>query len=158
MAMSRHQPALLGGLFIGVLSALPVVSSANCCCLWVIAGGVLVVYLQQQNMPLPVETADAVLGGLIAGLVGAVIACLGQYILYSITGTLWQDMVRQQLEQNPEVPSEVKDMVTNLLTGRALWLLVLAFTLPLYAVFAMLGALLGLAFFRKKLPPPTVQG
>jgi hypothetical protein len=159
MAMSRHQPALLGGLFIGVLSALPVVSSANaCCCLWVVAGGVLVVYLQQQNTPLPVETADAVLGGLIAGLVGAVIACLGQYILYAITGTLWQDMVRQQLEQNPEVPSEVKDMVTNLLTGRALWVLVLAFTLPLYAVFAMLGALLGLAFFRKKLPPPTVQG
>jgi hypothetical protein len=159
MAMSRHQPALLGGLFIGVLSALPVVSSANaCCCLWVVAGGVLVVYLQQQNTPLPVETADAVLGGLIAGLIGAVIACLGQYILYAITGTLWQDIVRQQLEQNPEVPSEVKDMVTNLLTGRALWLLVLAFTLPLYAVFAMLGALLGLAFFRKKLPPPTVQG
>ena len=81
MAMSRHQPALLGGLFIGVLSALPVVSSANaCCCLWVVAGGVLVVYLQQQNTPLPVETADAVLGGLIAGLIGAVIACLGQYI------------------------------------------------------------------------------
>jgi|SoiMethySBSTD1v2_1073268.scaffolds.fasta_scaffold391718_2 hypothetical protein len=159
MAMSRHQPALLGGLFIGVLSALPVVSSANaCCCLWVVAGGVLVVYLQQQNTPLPLETADAVLGGLIAGLIGAVIACLGQYILYAITGTLWQDIVRQQLEQNPEVPSEVKDMVTNLLTGRALWLLVLAFTLPLYAVFAMLGALLGLAFFRKKLPPPTVQG
>jgi hypothetical protein len=159
MAMGRHQPALLGGLFIGVLSALPVVSSANaCCCLWVVAGGVLVVYLQQQNTPLPVETADAVLGGLIAGLVGAVIACLGQYILYAITGTLWQDIVRQQLEQNPEVPSEVKDMVTNLLTGRALWLLVLAFTLPLYAVFSMLGALLGLAFFRKKLPPPTVQG
>ncbi|MGE5837375.1 MAG: hypothetical protein ACM4AI_23075 [Acidobacteriota bacterium] len=159
MAMSRHQPALLGGLFIGVLSALPVVGSANaCCCLWVVAGGVLVVYLQQQNTPLPVETADAVLGGLIAGLIGAVIACLGQYILYAITGTLWQDMVRQQLEQNPEVPSEVKDMVTNLLTGRALWLLVLAFTLPLYAVFAMLGALLGLTFFRKKLPPPTVQG
>jgi hypothetical protein len=159
MAMSRHQPALLGGLFIGVLSALPVVSSANaCCCLWVVAGGVLVVYLQQQNTPLPLETADAVLGGLIAGLVGAVIACLAQYILYAITGTLWQDIVRQQLEQNPEVPSEVKDMVTNLLTGRALWLLVLAFTLPLYAVFAMLGALLGLAFFRKKLPPPTVQG
>ena len=24
---------------------------------------------------------------------------------------------------------------------------------PVYAVFAMLGALLGLAFFRKKLPP-----
>jgi hypothetical protein len=157
--MGRHQPALLGGLFIGVLSALPVVGSANaCCCLWVVAGGVLVVYLQQQNTPLPVETADAVLGGLIAGLIGALIACLGQYILYAITGQLWQDIVRQQIDSNPEIPSEVRDMLNNLLTGRTIWLLVLAFTLPVYAVFSMLGALLGLAFFRKKLPPPTVQG
>ena len=144
---------------IGVLSALPVVSSANvCCCLWVVAGGVLVVYLQQQSRPDPVETADAVLGGLIAGLIGAVIACLGQYILYAITGQLWQDMVRQQIESNPEVPPEVRDMIINMLTGKAVWLLVLAFTLPVYAVFAMLGALLGMAFFKKKLPPPTVQG
>ena len=43
---------------------------ANCCCLWVIAGGVLVTYLQQQAKPTPVETGDAVVGGLIAGLIG----------------------------------------------------------------------------------------
>ena len=51
------------------------IGSANvCCCLWVVAGGMLVVYLQQQSRPDPVETADAVLGGLIAGIIGAVIA------------------------------------------------------------------------------------
>ena len=39
---SKLQPALLGGLLIGVLSALPFVSVLNgCCCLWVILGGVL---------------------------------------------------------------------------------------------------------------------
>ena len=32
-------------------------------------------------------------------------------------------------------------------------LLHLAVTVPCYAVFSMLGALLGLAFFRKKTPP-----
>ena len=38
----RLQPAFWGGLFIGVLSALPFVSVGNCCCcLWVVAGGVL---------------------------------------------------------------------------------------------------------------------
>ncbi|HYN07053.1 MAG TPA: hypothetical protein VES67_06660 [Vicinamibacterales bacterium] len=158
MAMGRHQPALLGGLFIGVLSSLPVISSANvCCCLWVVAGGVLVVYLQQQNKPEPVETADAVLGGLFAGLIGAVITCIVQYFLMSITGDLWQDAIRQQFE-NSEIPPEVRDMVNNVLTGRSIWVLMLAFTLPMNAVFAMLGSLLGLAFFRKKLPPPTQQG
>ena len=50
--MKRHQPALLGGLFIGVLSSLPLVNIGNvCCCLWVVVGGLLTVYLQQQNTP-----------------------------------------------------------------------------------------------------------
>jgi hypothetical protein len=42
-------PAFLGGLFIGVLSALPIISC--CCCLWMIGGGVLASYLQSQNQP-----------------------------------------------------------------------------------------------------------
>jgi hypothetical protein len=160
MAMSRYQPALLGGLFIGVLSSLPVISSANaCCCLWVVAGGVLVVYLQQQNTPVPVETADAVLGGLIAGLIGAVITCVVQMLMFSVFGgALMQDTIRQQLDQNSEIPPEVRDMLNSLFTGRSIWVLLLAFTLPMYAVFAMLGSLLGLAFFRKKLPPVAPQG
>ena len=37
-ALMRSQPRL-GGLFIGVLSALPVVGAANCCCcLWIVVG------------------------------------------------------------------------------------------------------------------------
>ena len=156
MAMSRHQPALLGGLFIGVMSALPVIGSANvCCCLWVVAGGVLVVYLQQQNRPDPVETADAVLGGLIAGIIGAVIAAAGQYLMYSITGEVWQEAVRESLEQQSELPPEMRDTIIRFLSGPSLWFIALAIGIPVNAVFAMLGALLGLAFFRKKLPPPT---
>jgi hypothetical protein len=155
--MGRHQPALLGGLFIGVMSALPVIGSANvCCCLWVVTGGVLVVYLQQQNRPDPVETADAMLGGLIAGVLGAIIAMVGQYLMYTVMGgEVWQEVVRQQLEEQSEIPAEVRDSVIRFITGGGAWLLMAAMTLPIYAVFAMLGALLGLAFFRKKLPPPT---
>ncbi len=52
MDSGRLQPALVGGLFIGVLSALPIVNTANCCCcLWVISGGVLAAYLRQQSSP-----------------------------------------------------------------------------------------------------------
>jgi hypothetical protein len=39
MGGQKLQPAVLGGLLIGVRSALPFVSM--CCCLWVIAGDVL---------------------------------------------------------------------------------------------------------------------
>ena len=56
MDSARLQPALLGGVFIGVLSALPFISAANCCCcLWVVAGGVLTVYLRQQNSPMAIQ-------------------------------------------------------------------------------------------------------
>jgi hypothetical protein len=44
-------------------------------------------------------------------------------------------------------------MMLNVITGRGLVLLQFAVTLPIYAAFSMLGALLGLAFFRKKTPP-----
>ncbi len=63
-------PGLLGGLFIGVLSALPHVNLANCCCLWVITGGFLAAWLQQQNHDLPITVLDGAIVGLLAGFVG----------------------------------------------------------------------------------------
>ena len=67
-APPRLQPALLGGLFIGVLSALPIINIGNCCCLWVLGGGALAAYLMQQNHPYPITVADGALVGLMAGV------------------------------------------------------------------------------------------
>ena len=55
--------AALGGLFIGVLSALPIVGAANCCCcLWIVSGGALSAYLevQQKNRSLTTGEGAAV--------------------------------------------------------------------------------------------------
>ena len=50
------QPALIGGLVMGVLSALPLVSAGNiCCCLWVVTGGLVAAYLLQQNQAMPIS-------------------------------------------------------------------------------------------------------
>src|SRR5205814_1251056 len=66
------QPALIGGLVMGVLSALPLVNAANiCCCLWVIAGGAVAAYLLQQNQTMPIAPGDGALVGLFAGIIGA---------------------------------------------------------------------------------------
>jgi hypothetical protein len=158
--MKRQQPALLGGLLIGVLSSLPVVSAGNiCCCLWVVCGGLLTVYLQQQEKSEPIETGDAVLGGLIAGLVGAVIVSCVTYVKMLVLGPVVQsamEQVRSQLDANPDVPPGVREFVMSMMSGRGVFALAIL-QLPVYAVFSMLGALLGLAFFRKK-TPPAVQG
>ena len=154
--MGKHQPALLGGLFIGVMSSIPIISAANiCCCLWGVTGGMLVVYLQQQNRPEPVETADAVLGGLLAGLIGAVSASLVAMAMAGMIGSVGLESVRSQLESQPDLPPEARDFILNLLSGRGFMFILFAINLPLFAVFAMLGSLLGLAFFKKKMPPQT---
>ena len=68
MTPSRTQPALLGGLVIGVLSALPVINIANCCCAWILLGGALASFLMQQNHPERIGVGDGALVGLTAGV------------------------------------------------------------------------------------------
>jgi hypothetical protein len=70
---------------------------------------------------------------------------------------LWQDEVRRAIEGSSEIPPEVRDGLIRMIAGPAILGLIIVVVLPLYAVFSMLGALLGLAFFRKK-TPPVVQG
>jgi hypothetical protein len=150
--MGKHQPALLGGVFIGVLSALPYINAANCCCLWVIGGGVLVVYLQQQASPTPVATGDAVIGGLIAGAIGGVIVTLANALMMQATGPMILEQMRSQGEQ---MPPEVMAWMERLFSGSGigLMMIMMAVCIPIFAIFSMLGSFLGLAIFRKKIPP-----
>ena len=156
--MARFQPALLGGLFIGVLSALPVINFANCCCLWVILGGMLAVYLQQKDTPAPVETSSAALSGLIAGAIGGVINSLAGMIMFRFMGGDSQAAIEQALSNIPNMPPETAEWVRSLMQGPSLALVTMVVTVPVYAVFGMLGALLGLAFFRKKVTPGMPMG
>lgn len=157
MTGSRYQPALLGGLFIGILSTVPLVSALNlCCCLWVVVGGMIATYLRQQQLPEPIETAEAVLTGLLAGAIGALLNIAASWALLSVTGPMIPDELRTQIESNPDMPPQLRDMMLNLMNGRGLALLMFGVTLPAYALFSTLGALLGLSFFRKKpVTPPS---
>jgi hypothetical protein len=146
------QPALWGGVFIGVLSSLPIVGWINaCCCLWVVSGGVLALWLTQSNQPQPVTAADGALVGLLAGAFGGLIA-----IPLNLAMEQWQkDLFLGLLDRaQVEIPPEVR----ALLERRSMALISIAsglFTAVVYAIFAMLGGLLGVALFKKKdLPPP----
>jgi hypothetical protein len=150
--MRKYQPAILGGIFIGVLSALPYVNAANCCCLWVIAGGALVVYLQQQASPTPVATSDAAIGGLIAGALGGVILTAAQALLMKVTGPM---ILEQMRSQSSQMPPEAMEWMERIFSGSGigLFMLMTAVCVPVFAIFAMGGSFLGLAIFRKKVPP-----
>jgi uncharacterized membrane protein YeaQ/YmgE (transglycosylase-associated protein family) len=146
----RLQPAFWGGLFIGILTALPLVKT--CCCLWVITGGVLAVWLAQSSQPSAVKMADGVLLGVLSGLIGAVIA-FPINLVFEDWERGWVLHVLENLDAN--VPPELRDMMEA--SGRNPVMRVAGFmvSLVLNSVFGMLGGMLGVAIFKKDTPPPA---
>ncbi len=155
MDASRLQPALYGGLVIGVLSALPIVSAGNCCCcLWVVAGGVLATYLRQQNSPYDIPASEGALVGLLAGAIGGVVAGLLSIPLQAMTAGVQQDILNRVLASNPDVPPEFRDAMERMSTGAGLRAGFLLISVVVNTIFGMLGGLLGVALFKKNVPPP----
>ena len=96
---SYAQPALIGGLVVGVLSALPIVSIGNfCCCLWIVSGGVVAAYVVQANSTEPMTPADGALAGLLAGLVGAVVHLILSIPIDIVMGPFERSMAQRIMD------------------------------------------------------------
>lgn len=167
------QPALLGGLVTGALSALPLVSAGNfCCCLWVVVGGLAASYLVQQRQEEPLTPGDAALAGLLAGVAGAVV-----YVILSVPiSLLLAPMERAILERLTQVsrtmPPELREYLKQPPdAGTRIVFVLVQFVVMLVVapLFSVLGALLGAALFRKpsltapakspvEPPPSTTSG
>ena len=152
--MRRYLHVLLGGLFIGVLSSLPFVGAANlCCCLWVVLGGILTAYLQQQDRDVPVESGEAAVGGLLAGLLGGALQVALMVLMFAVSGGAVDSEIQARLEESAQLPPEVRERILEALSGPGVLVLMGAVVLPVYGVVGSLGALLGRAIFKKKAPP-----
>ncbi|MEX2270830.1 MAG: hypothetical protein WD690_05135 [Vicinamibacterales bacterium] len=150
---SRVQPALLGGLFIGVLSTLPIISMANaCCCLWVISGGALAAWLLQQNQAEPITGADGALIGLMAGIVGAFVGAVLMIPVEIWFGPIQRQWIERLMQGQADVPPQFMEMLNRPMSAATV-LADLIFRLVAYVVFGMLGGVLGVAIFRKKTAP-----
>jgi hypothetical protein len=152
------QPAAVGGLFIGVLSALPLISAGNCCCcLWVIGGGLVAAYLLQQHQPAPITVGDGAVVGLLAGLIGAVVQFIVSIPILLVAGPVQARMMQRIFErlaaENPDF-GRIADQA-HYSAGAGFVGLVFGFFMALVAgaIFATLGGMLGAAFFKKDQPP-----
>jgi hypothetical protein len=155
------KPALMGGLVLGVLSALPLVSLGNCCCCaWLVTGGLVAAYLLQSNTPQPITMGDGGLVGLLAGLFGAVVNMIVSVPMNMLIGPFQQQFMQRFADAQPDLPDNVRQMVDNMGAGAvSVAGTVMAFFMMLIlgAVFSSLGGLLGAFFFKKKdapVPPP----
>jgi hypothetical protein len=155
MPQDRFQPALFGGLFLGVLSVLPFVNIANCCCLWVIGGGVLAAYLLQQNHPFPITLGDGAFVGLLAGLIGAVVYGVLSVPVNLLMGPLQQRMVEDILRRSRDLPPEMHDLFTGYAAGAAGMVIGFILMFVISVIFATLGGLLGAAIFKRNGAPSS---
>ncbi|MGE0863141.1 MAG: hypothetical protein AB7P34_04495 [Vicinamibacterales bacterium] len=156
MTPSKTQPALLGGVAIGVLSALPVINVANCCCAWILFGGALAAYLMQQNHPEPVGAGDGAVVGLLAGVVGAFVWLVITIPISTMMAPLQEQMMQRALGNASGMSAEARAFLENL-SGPATGLgLVFSFfvMLCISSVFGLFGGLFGAMMFRKTAPPP----
>jgi hypothetical protein len=150
------QPALIGGLVAGVLSALPIINLVNvCCCLWVVSGGLVAAYLLQEREPAPIQVGDGALVGLMAGVVGALVNFVLSIPVTLLVAPMQRAFMERIIEQG-NIPSEMREVMTSG-TGTALGL-VLTFFFALFAgiVFSTLGGVLGAVIFRKKPSVPPI--
>jgi hypothetical protein len=159
MKASLIQPAVIGGLVAGLLSALPLISGGNlCCCLWIVSGGVVAAYLLQQNQAAPIVAGDGALVGLLAGVAGAFVYLVVSIPINLLVAPLEQRIFQRLAETMNNMPPEFREYATRSTSGgvrAAMAVFSFVFMLFLGAVFSTIGGLLGVLIFAKK-PPHTI--
>jgi len=148
---------LVAGLLIGVLSAIPVLNC--CCCLWVVMGGGLAAYILCQAAEKPVKPGEGALVGLFSGLIGGMIFSLAQALQQAINGNLVSQAFEEGFRQGMQnsgvgIPPEMEDMIHRMMemfTNPGLLLgLALFFSLIIFAIMAMLGAVAAVSIFEPR--------
>jgi hypothetical protein len=147
---SKFVPALWGGVLIGVISGVPFLDFVNCaCCAGVLAGGILAVYLYKKDLPEEqvLDTNDGAILGLLAGVIGAIIA--------SIFGLFFGPMTFDFLDKiadytdNPEL-MDFLDAINRDSFGAMMVMFGFIMEVIVDSIFGLLGGLLGVALFKKK--------
>ncbi|MGH9935590.1 MAG: hypothetical protein ACREAM_05040 [Blastocatellia bacterium] len=160
------QPALVGGVIAGLLSAIPGISLVNCCfCAWLLVGGAVAAKMLIDRTPRPVRGGEGAQVGAMAGLIAA-----GIYLVISIPvillaiGESFQRGLFEQMAgsiNNPEIQEALRKAMEESVnqTSAQRFISSLPFLIisaVLFVGFSTLGGLLGVALFEKRRdqPPP----
>ncbi|HKR12543.1 MAG TPA: hypothetical protein VJT15_10825 [Pyrinomonadaceae bacterium] len=162
---NKVKPAVIGGVVLGLLSAIPFVNFVNaCCCLWAILGGMLASNLYVKNSSKPATAGDGAIVGAIAGAVGAVIYLVLGIPLSILSETAMRGVLVSLMERADPRQAELfarqmeaagTSIVSTIVYG-------LIFAVLLF-VFTIIGGLIGIPLFEKRKggsvpPPPPFTG
>lgn len=161
---NKLKPAIIGGIVVGLLSAIPVVNFLNiCCCLWAILGGILASYLYIKASPTPVKAGDGAVLGVLSGVVGAAIyVVIGIPIALILRGPINALLISLIERVNPtQVWMMRQSMAGQSIVGAVIRGLAFAIIL---IIFSTVGGLIGVPIFEKRkggsdlAPPPQGFG
>jgi hypothetical protein len=147
--------AALGGLFIGVLSAMHIVVVANCCCcLWVVSGGALAAYLQVQQENRTLTAGEGAAVGALAGVIGAFV-WLPIVVMVAVVMGPVQEAFIEMARNARDMPPEAREFLEGLGGGGSVASYFVLFFLQLFigTLVAALGGVLAAAYFKKEVPP-----
>lgn len=167
---NKMRPAVIGGVLLGLLSAIPFVQLVNaCCCAWAILGGLIAANMYIKSSPNPVTPGEGAQIGIMAGLIGAAIYIVvgiplgfmaGQAMMSGIQGIFSGVVPPEQLgefnRQMEEARAQQAGSFFEYLPGAIFSGIIGGLIL---AAFATIGGLLGVLIFEKRkggagAPPP----
>ena len=143
---------------MGALSALPIISAGNCCCLWMVSGGAVAAYVLQQNQETSITPGDGALAGLLAGIVGAVIYLVLSIPITILMAPMERVMMERIINSSRSMPPEFRQYVGTYMGGALQVAFGFVFILVFGAIFSTLGGLLGAAIFKKPMHGPAHDG
>jgi hypothetical protein len=165
------QPAIAGGIFLGLLSSLPIIQAGNClCCMWVLGGGGIATYLLNKQRPLGLTPGDGAFAGGLSGLFGAFVATLVTIPVRLISGRFFesqQEALEEAFRDIPEFEGPIRDLMLRMASSEVsvvTILLTFIMYMLMFALFAMIGGILTVAILRKRdvsgqrrnnFPPPS---
>jgi hypothetical protein len=151
------QPALTGGMFLGLLSSLPIISVGNFfCCMWILAGGGLAAFMLMKQRPTGIAYGDAAFGGVLSGLFGAVVATLVSIPLRIILRAGFEaqrESLEKTFQEVPEFQGPIREFMLRLASPEITIFTVGAtffMNVLLYSMFAMIGGILMVAIMNRK--------
>ena len=147
------QPALLGGMFLGVLSSIPIVSIGFC--MWILFGGAIAAQQVARQRRSGITYGDGAFAGVLSGLFGSLVGTTIQMSLRVIAAPIFESQ-QQQLEQilnQMGVEGPMRDWVLRAASGE-ISLTTVIFTLfsnlLAFSLFAMIGGILAIALLKRR--------
>jgi hypothetical protein len=154
------RPAIAGGLFWGALTAIPLITYANCiCCLWIQVGGAIGAWLLNKQKPGTLNYGDGAFVGVLAGLVGTFVTGLIDIPVQMVGFTpevaeqMKASYAEMMLKYMPDAPPDVLHQMdfmfaTGFSMSRLLFI-VIVFSI-VGGLFAMIGGILAVALMKRK--------